>query len=130
MRVESPPDGCQALVDRERVRTARRTALVLLLGTLAACAGADDDARWTVAEAETIRAVRGTPVNGPLCHGIGPDADEGFERFRCVAGARRPGESIDTVAVFYELVPEAAYSGPESAHRVERVSFVGGPGIP
>jgi hypothetical protein len=69
-------------------------------------------------------------VSEPRCRGIGAGGDERFERFRCTAGARRPGESIDTVAVFYELVPEAAYSGTESAHRLERVSFVGGPGIP
>jgi hypothetical protein len=105
-----------------------RNLLALTL-TLAACAGGGE-ARWTVEQAESIRHVRGTAVNEPRCEGVGPPTDDRYERFRCTAGARRPSETFDSVAVLYELVPEAEYSGARSAHRLENVSFLGGPGIP
>jgi len=99
---------------------------------LAACAGnsADDSVRWTVQQAESIASVRGTPVRPRRCHGRGPaERDDGaltYERFACVAGARRPGETVDTVAVLYDLLPRGAY--PD--HELANVRFVGGPGIP
>lgn len=104
------------------------TSLVLT-SMLVAC-GAGGEPRWTVPQAESIAVVRGTPVNDPRCQGVGSAVDERYERFRCTAGARRPGEDLDTVAVLYELVPEEEYSGPASAHMLENVTFVGGPGIP
>ena len=101
-------------------------AVTLLLG---ACGGGDEP-RWTIAQAESIASIRGTPVNDPRCRGVGSGADGRYGRFRCTAGARRPSETVDTVAVLYELVPEEAYSGPASAHTLTNVTFVGGPGIP
>jgi hypothetical protein len=101
----------------------------LALSMMFAACGAHQ-ARWTAAQAESIGVVRGTPVNDPQCRGVGPPMDERYDRFRCTAGARRPSETVDTVAVLYELVPEEEYAGPASAHRLENVSFVGGPGIP
>jgi hypothetical protein len=103
--------------------------LLLMLTLLAACGG-DDAPRWTVAQAQSIAVVRGTRVNDARCRGIGGKVDERYERFSCTAGARRSTEALDTVAVLYELVPEETYAGPGSAHRLENVSFVGGPGIP
>jgi hypothetical protein len=105
-----------------------RSSALALATMLAACG--DDQARWTAAQAESIAVVRGTPVNDPRCRGVGQAMGERYDRFRCTAGARRPSETIDTVAVLYELVPEEEYAGPASAHRLENVSFVGGPGIP
>ncbi len=103
--------------------------LALALAGIAACGG-DNPVSWTVEQAESIAVVRGTPVNDPRCEGVGSEVDERFERFRCTAGARRPTESVDTVAVLYEFVPEEDYDGPASRHRLEKVSFLGGPGIP
>ena len=103
--------------------------LALALAGVAACGG-DDPVRWTVPQAESVAVVRGMPVNDPRCEGVGSEVDERFGRFRCTAGARRPTESFDSVAVHYELVPEEEYSGPASRHRLENVSFLGGPGIP
>ena len=105
-----------------------RTLLALTLA-LAACSGGDEP-RWTVAEAESVRVVRGTPVSDPRCRGVGEEADGRYDRFSCRAGARRPSEAFDSVAVLYELVPEEEYAGPGTAHRLENVSFLGGPGIP
>jgi hypothetical protein len=99
------------------------------LAALAACGG-EEPIRWTATQAESISVVRGTPINSPSCTGVGRPLDGRYERFRCTAGARRPGETLDTVAVNYELEPEEEYSGPGSAHRLENVSFLGGPGIP
>jgi hypothetical protein len=108
-----------------------RTAPLLALGlTVVAACGGEGATRWTVEQAESIAVVRGTPVNDQRCQGIGAEVNERFERFRCTAGARRPTESVDTVAVLYELVPEEDYNGPASRHRLEKVSFLGGPGIP
>jgi hypothetical protein len=103
--------------------------LLALTLTLAACS-ADAEPRWTAAQAESIERVRGTPVNEPRCRGLGEVVDERFERFSCRAGARRATETYDTVAVLYDVIPEDEYEGPDSAHRLENVSFVGGPGIP
>jgi hypothetical protein len=48
-----------------------------------------------------------------------------YLRLSCVAGARLPYEEADTVAVLFELVPEAA-----SSYELREVRFIGGPGIP
>jgi hypothetical protein len=95
---------------------------------LAAC-GSDPPA-WRVAEAESITVVRGTPVRNVECRGERGAGDGRYRRFACVAGARLRGETLDTVAVLYDLVPRAQYEGPSSDHELENVRFVGGPGIP
>jgi hypothetical protein len=98
---------------------------VLGLACLVVSCGADEP-RWSVTQAESIATVRGTPINDPTCRGVGEATDDRYERFRCRAGARRPSETVDTVAVLYELLPTGDY--PD--HTLENVSFVGGPGIP
>jgi hypothetical protein len=88
-----------------------------------------DDALWTLGQAESITSVRGTPVRVRNCRGLSAPSRDGatprYERFACVAGARLPSETFDTVAVLYELRP----LGP-STYRLENVRFHGGPGIP
>ncbi len=96
------------------------------LALLPACGGGEP--AWSVAEAESIRVVRGTPVRDVQCRGTREEARH--RRFACVAAARRPGEAFDTVAIHYELVPKEPYDGPTSEHELENVEFIGGPGIP
>ena len=100
--------------------------LALSAAVLAGC-GSGDDEGWTVRQAESIRSIRGMPVHEPRCHGVGAALGDGGLRYRrlaCQAGARRSGERYDTVGVFYEVVPD------DGDYRLERVHFVGGPGVP
>jgi hypothetical protein len=89
-----------------------------------------DDAGWTVAQAESIRVIRGTAVTVRGCRGIGPPDATRFRRFDCVAGARLPADPADTVAVLYELRPLAPYDAASPRYTLAKVRFVGGPGIP
>lgn len=96
---------------------------------LAACSGGGPETHgWTVEQAENaVTNVRGLPVRGPQCRGLGPAEDEEparFLRFACSAGARARGERFETVAVMYELHVR------DSAHELQAIRFVGGPGIP
>jgi hypothetical protein len=101
-----------------------------------ACGGADDAASvmWTPQQAASITTVRGMHVDVRTCRGLGrPRHDRGatqFRRFACVAGARLPTETYDTVGVHYMLRPLGEYHGPSSKHALENVRFIGGPGIP
>jgi hypothetical protein len=110
--------------------------LVLLALVAAGCAGADAPSvpRWTEREAASITTVRSLPVRVLRCDGVGAvDADgerRSYGRFECVAGTRAEGERYDTIAVFYLLRPLEEYEGPRSRHRLTRVRFVGGPGVP
>jgi hypothetical protein len=85
---------------------------------------------WTVRQAESIRVIRGTPVSVRGCRGIGPGESAHFRRFDCVAGARSPTDSVDTVAVLYELRPLGPYDATRPRYELARVRFVGGPGVP
>jgi hypothetical protein len=89
---------------------------------------------WTVRQAESISTIRGMHVRVRECRGLGHatrnDEARRFRRFACVASARRPGETYDTVGVFYDLRPLGTYDGPASKHALENVRFIGGPGIP
>ena len=111
--------------------------LVMAVAVLAASRAAtahDRGAYWRVAEAESISSVRGTPVRVRECRSLGrPSTVNGVRRYRhfsCIAGARRPGERYDSVAVVYVLHPLGPYRGPRSRHALTNVRFVGGPGIP
>ena len=114
----------------------RAHALALSIALAAGCSGGQepDEATWTIAEAESISAVRGLRVRVEQCRGLGTAEGEGatarYRRFMCVAGGRNPADPVDTVAVLYELKPLEAYDGPSSEHALENVRFVGGPGIP
>jgi hypothetical protein len=105
---------------------------VLLLALVcAACAGGDSGPPlWTESEAESIASVRSLPVNDAECEGRGEADEDRYASFDCVAGTRAPWETYDTIAVFYVVRPLAEYDGPRSRHRLGRVKFVGGPGIP
>jgi hypothetical protein len=115
----------------------RVALLVLLLAAVAAgCAGSDSSAepRWTEREAESIKTVRSLPVNVLECEGRGAaeteDGRRAYGRFDCVGGTRAAWETYDTIAVYYDLRPLERYEGPHSRHRLARVRFVGGPGVP
>jgi hypothetical protein len=114
----------------------RRFAAVLAASVAAGCADGDAESkpRWTEPQAESITTVRGTEVRVDNCRGVGAseveDGSRLYGRFECLAGARRTGERYDTVAVAYVLRPLAEYEGAHSRHRLDRVRFVGGPGVP
>jgi hypothetical protein len=91
---------------------------------MAGCGGSREDG-WTVREAEAIRSVRGMPVHVLRCRGLDSGRKHRYTRFACIAGARRPSESYDTVGVLYDLVPLK-----NNGYRLEKVKFIGGPGIP
>lgn len=69
------------------------------------------------------------PVRVLGCRGLGRQVGVGdsarYRRFACEAGARRPGEAYDTVAVHYTIrvVDSREYV-------LESARFYGGPGIP
>jgi hypothetical protein len=108
-------------------------ALVASFACLTAC-GPDErqeEAAWTIGQAESIGTVRGMRVRAPDCRGHGRAMDGGaagrYRHLTCVAGARRPTERFDSVAVLYVIRP----TGPCcSDYELARVRFIGGPGIP
>jgi hypothetical protein len=107
-----------------------RSSLLPLAAVTVALAGCgEEDRGWTVRQAESVTAVRGLPVRVRECRGLGDASGDGparrYERFRCLAGARLEGERFDTVAVRYEIRPADG-----SEYDLERVEFIGGPGIP
>ena len=94
------------------------------------CDGGDAaHAGWTRERAESITGVRGMNVRVVRCDGVGTAERDGasprYVRFACRAGARRPGESYDTVAIDYEI-----HVRDSSGYTLENVRFHGGPGIP
>jgi hypothetical protein len=111
-------------------------AAVVLLSTTIGGAAANDQPSpyWQAWQAESISTVRGMPVRGGECRGLGRAiADDGvrrYRRFRCAARARAPWETYDTIAVHYVLQPLGPYVGPASPHTLTQVRFIGGPGIP
>jgi hypothetical protein len=109
--------------------TIRSLLLTLPAAAIALAACGDEDRGWTVGRAESVTSIRGLPVRVRECRGVGEASGEGaarrYERFRCLAGARLPGERIDTVAVLYEIRPKGG-----SDYELQRVRFTGGPGIP
>jgi hypothetical protein len=108
------------------------SALLVLVCFTSACVADDDSTAvlWTERQAESIASVRGMPVHDAECRGLGAGSEAEHERFNCVAGARAPWQTYDTVAVSYVLHPLAEYDGRRSRHRLTKVRFVGGPGVP
>ena len=110
--------------------------LVLAAYLAAGCASSDTESvpHWTEREAASITTVRSLPVRVVRCEGLGLADREGerreHARFDCLGGTRAPWERYDTIAVFYVLRPLEDYEGPRSRHRLVKVRFVGGPGIP
>jgi hypothetical protein len=105
-------------------------AVTIAALALSGCFGGREESMgWTVDEAEAITAIRGLPVRTVSCRGLGRAERDGnlvrYARFTCSAGARAPGERFDTVAVLFEV-----HVRDDSAHKLQAVRFVGGPGIP
>jgi hypothetical protein len=119
-------------------KASRAVAALAVLGTGIAVACADEDRAsgplWTVRQARSISTIRGMHVRVHECRGLGhaerDDRSSRSRRFACIAGARRPGETFDTVGVLYDLRPLGRYEGPASKRALENVRFIGGPGIP
>jgi hypothetical protein len=109
--------------------TFKRSVVVLCVASAGLVACGEEDKAWTVRQAESIDEVRGMTVRVRQCRGIGAarsdEEPDRYERLRCVAGARRPSESFDSVAVLYEIRPTSA-----SDYELRNVRFIGGPGIP
>ncbi len=116
--------------------TARSVAIAIVSLAPVACGSGThaDDIYWEVRQAESITTIRSMLVHVRECHGVGPahivNGVRLYRRFRCLAGTRAPRDTYDTVGVFYTLRPLGPYSGPKSRHRLTRVRFMGGPGIP
>jgi hypothetical protein len=113
----------------------RKTLALLALALTAGCGGSHDNASarwWTAEQAESIGVVRGMPVRVRYCRGLGQSDDGKYSRFDCLASARAVHDRypFETVAVVYVLHPFEEYTGTKSRHRLSRVKFFGGPGIP
>jgi hypothetical protein len=113
-------------------RTPRKDGAAVAIAALllSGCVGGrEDSAGWTVEQAESITAIRGLSVRVASCRGLGQAESHGnvlrYARFACSAGARARGQPFDTVAVLYEV-----HVRDDSAHELQAVRFVGGPGIP
>jgi hypothetical protein len=106
-------------------------ALALVAALATACSGGGDSRPgWTERQAESITTIRSLPATVRGCTGLGESDDGRYTRFECLAGTRAAWERYDTIAVTYVLHPLEEYEGPRSRHRLTRVKFVGGPGIP
>jgi hypothetical protein len=111
------------------------SAIALVSAAIAGTAcGSRSGEYWRQREAASITTIRGMPVHVLECRGLGKAVvDNGVRRyrdFRCLAGGRAPGETYDTVGVFYVLRALGPYVGPRSRHTLTQVRFIGGPGIP
>jgi hypothetical protein len=83
--------------------------------------------RWTERQAESIDVVRGLRVHVRRCTGLGVPRPLGrtktYARFACLAGARAPHQTFDTVAVTYVLRPLGRYAGRSSRVALANVRF-------
>jgi hypothetical protein len=107
----------------------RAAAILVLAGTLLvnlACGDSDAVSRrfWTVAEAESIRVVRGTPLKTTRCAGLGERRASAYRRFRCV-GVHWPKHLAYPlpVRVRYVLIPRGEYRGKRSPYFMTSVHF-------
>jgi hypothetical protein len=78
---------------------------------------------WTVQQAESIRAVRGTPLARTECSGLRPGRDERYGRFSCVGVTWPPSTPQLKVRVRYVLNPAGPYLGTRSAYLATNVHF-------
>lgn len=105
-------------------------AIVVALVIVASWAGTRSGppvAAWSLAQAESIAVVRGTPVHVLGCDGVGPvvqvDGAVLYRRFACRAGARASFQSYDTIGVTYGLQPLGPFVGASSRYALTDVSF-------
>lgn len=102
-------------------------AIVVVVVGLAAWAGSRSVATavaWSPAQAESITAVRGTPVHAVRCAGVGLAVDGGrYRRFACTAAARAAFQTYDSVGVTYVLRPLGPFAGASSSYALSEVRF-------
>jgi hypothetical protein len=101
----------------------RSPAVLLLASTLLvnlACGDSDAGRRgfWTVAEAESIKVVRGTPLRTTKCTGLGERRASAYRRFRCI-GCIGP----NTSAIPYRYGPgTSSYRAASTEASARRIS--------
>jgi hypothetical protein len=104
----------------------RVAGIVLLVVTLLASlgCGASRPAKfWTVKQAESIKLVRGTPLERTACTGLGERRASAYRRFSCV-GVVVPKTFPDLpVRVRYVLNPRGQYKNHRSAYLATSVHF-------
>ena len=118
--------------DLIRVRAASVIPLACAASLAAAVCGCSNsgphETGWTVDRAESVTTIRGMAVRVRQCRGLGTPDGKGetrsYRRFACEAGARRPGESYDTVGVYYEIRLRGS-----GGYVLDDVRFLG-PGVP
>ena len=102
-------------------------AIVVVVVSLAAWAGSrsvSTAVAWNRAQAESITAVRGTPVHAVRCAGVGPVVDGGrYRRFACQAAARAPFQTYDSISITFLLRPLGPYAGASSNYALSDVRF-------
>lgn len=81
---------------------------------------------WTPKQAESIAAVRGTPIRRQDCTGIGRPRGRLFRHFACAAATgSRYVAPIDSVQVTYTLHALGKYVGLRSGYTTTNVHFIG-----
>ncbi len=104
-------------------RVAGIMSLVVMLLASLGC-GASRPARfWTVRQAESIKLVRGTPLERTTCTGIGMRRGSTYRRFSCVGVVVPKGIPDRPVRVRYVLNPRGEYKGHRSAYLATSVHF-------
>jgi hypothetical protein len=94
------------------------------LATGAGCGASDRPAKfWTVEEAESIRAIRGTPLRTTDCRGVGKSRDSTYRRFSCVGIVVPRSLPQLPVRVRYALNPRGRFDGAHSAYLATNVHF-------
>jgi hypothetical protein len=122
-RIRSPGAGVDLQREGARGWGGRVAGCTAALAIMVGC-GSGAREGWTVERAESVTTIRGMNVHVLRCRPLGPGEDMRYKRFACEAGARRPGEAYDTVGILYQIRVE------DDGYVLERVRFIGGPGIP
>jgi hypothetical protein len=101
----------------------RRLAAGAVLVAFAAGCGDGGREGWTAERARSITTIRGMNVHVLRCTPLGKGDHRRYTWFACEAGARRAGETYDTVGVLYEIRVDG------ERYALEDARFVGGPGV-
>jgi hypothetical protein len=103
-----------------------RLALPVVIGLVSAACGRSDHPSgfWTKAQAESIRSIRGTPLERTTCTGRGEERESAYRRFFCVGVHWPRGLAYPLpVRVRYVLAPLGQFWGMRSAYQLTWVRF-------